>query len=623
MNAPSLPQTPPDIYAALGQIATRASGFFRVVLPLQIAVALAAILSLPPFNTSQVSADTRDLSIALLLLCVPVLWLLWRAADKKYTRICLMLAQLLIASVSFVVHAESQILHFQLFGCLLLIGLYRDVLLTVAMAVASVFLHGLLDLRSTYPAVPFAEWLQHCGMLAFFGIFLVQLIRAANRDLVARIKQLGALQEESDKRRQAEALAQQNLERYRCVVDSNLFGVAYWHLGKEIYDANDAFLQLIGRTREELALGIDAQSLIPDYSAQRAEELRQTIVVNKKIEAVELPLLHKDGTIIEILQGSVLLDPVQRRGVSLIIDISERKRMERELKTAYGDLERRVAQRTTELGLVNEELREAISQAESASRAKSEFLANMSHEIRTPMNAIQGFAELLLDAQSTPSEREGYAQTIRRNSDHLMRILDDVLDLSKIEAGAMPVELLPFAPEVVIDEVLRLMVLRAQAKGLGLALEFVAAIPTQIQSDPTRLRQVLTNLLGNAIKFTERGSVRLRVSCHEGSGEKPQLALEIIDTGVGITEAQSANLFQYFSQGDTSTTRKFGGTGLGLAISQRLATMLGGTLQLHSPPGSGSTFRLCIDTGPLAGVTRHKPADVQYLNAVAATPLVA
>ncbi len=236
---------------------------------------------------------------------------------------------------------------------------------------------------------------------------------------------------------------------------------------------------------------------------------------------------------------------------------------------------------------------------EQANRTKSEFLANMSHEIRTPMSAIQGFADLLLDDGLGSSERLTYVHTIRRNSDHLLAILNDILDLSKIEAGKMTLERAPTSPSQLVVDVTSLMRIPALEKGLRFEVKYVDAVPEWIVSDPGRVRQILLNLVGNAIKFTETGGIRLIVRHRAGSQE---LVFEVADTGIGMSASEVAHLFQPFSQADASTTRRFGGTGLGLAICKRLAEALDGSLTVESPAGRGSTFILTLDTGPLEGV---------------------
>jgi signal transduction histidine kinase/CheY-like chemotaxis protein/HPt (histidine-containing phosphotransfer) domain-containing protein len=244
----------------------------------------------------------------------------------------------------------------------------------------------------------------------------------------------------------------------------------------------------------------------------------------------------------------------------------------------------------------------SYAEANQASRAKSEFLANMSHEIRTPMAAVIGYADLLLEPSTTPRERLSYVQTIRRNGQHLLSLLNDILDLSKIESGKMTVESVLCQPNHLIFDVVSLMRVRAAEKDLSFGVEYQTPIPQFIRGDPTRFRQVLTNLVGNAIKFTQRGGVRLLLRLDQPGSDNPRLSVEVADTGIGMAREEVAKLFQPFVQADSSTTRRFGGTGLGLAISQRLAGMMGGTITAQSRLGQGSSFTFTVDTGSLAGV---------------------
>jgi signal transduction histidine kinase/CheY-like chemotaxis protein len=256
---------------------------------------------------------------------------------------------------------------------------------------------------------------------------------------------------------------------------------------------------------------------------------------------------------------------------------------------------------TKPYNLLFRNLAQAKEAAEAASRAKSEFLANMSHEIRTPMTAILGFADILRE-NLTSQEVHDLAEIIKRNGEHLLHLINDILDLSKIEAGKNDVERTPCSPGQIAADVISMMQTRADAKGLRLDLECERDIPEIIQTDPTRLRQILVNLIGNAIKFTEAGSVRVVIRPDDNSARGTSLHFDIIDTGIGLSKEQVKLLFQPFSQVDTSMHRQYGGTGLGLAISRRLARILGGDIAVVSEYGKGSTFSLTIATGPLAGI---------------------
>ncbi|QDT65711.1 PAS domain-containing hybrid sensor histidine kinase/response regulator [Calycomorphotria hydatis] len=375
------------------------------------------------------------------------------------------------------------------------------------------------------------------------------------------------------------------------IIAKDLNGIiTFWNRGAE---------RIYGYTAEEVR-GKSINVIVPEESRPELARLNESIKSGQQRVQLDTVCLHKNGSLIDI---SVSISPIHGRKGELIgtssigRDISDRLQAERNIRRYAEQVEtaREVVERQAEaLGHQAEQLRLSREEAESANHAKSEFLANMSHEIRTPMTAILGFAEIveqrLIDAESLDAIR-----TVRRNGEYLLQVINDILDLSKIEAGKMTVEHIPCDLITVLNEVVSLMEVRATSKGLPLKLEFASLVPRLLVTDPTRLRQILINLLSNALKFTEVGSVTVRV--HVESDPSPHIRFEVIDTGIGMSQDQLERLYSPFTQADCSTARRFGGTGLGLTISKRLVEMLGGEIKVQSESKKGTIFRFDLPLG--------------------------
>ncbi|HVL50350.1 MAG TPA: PAS domain S-box protein [Actinomycetota bacterium] len=333
---------------------------------------------------------------------------------------------------------------------------------------------------------------------------------------------------------------------------------------------------LFGYSRQEL-LGRSVEQLIPDRLASHHPQLRTGFFDKPSVRAMgaglELAARRKDGTEFPV---DISLSPLEtEEGVlvsAAVRDVTDRKRLESELEAARD-------------------------QALEASRLKSDFLANMSHEIRTPMNAVIGMTGLLLDTDLGAGQRE-YAEAVRSAGEALLQIINDILDFSKIEAGKMRLEVMDFDLRTVVEEVADLLASRAHERNLELVTVVSRDASTMVRGDPGRVRQILTNLVGNAIKFTDRGEVVVRVSPVAGNAGRTVLMFEVEDTGIGISEDRRGLLFQPFEQLDSSVTRRHGGTGLGLAISKELVEMMGGEIGVDSVPGAGSRFWFSLPLPP-------------------------
>lgn len=383
----------------------------------------------------------------------------------------------------------------------------------------------------------------------------------------------------------AQEALRESEKRYRGLVETAKVVIFAVTAGGQIVSLNRAFEVVTGRPRGDWVGRPFAELIHPDDRGVAAEAFERTLR-GEPSTPYELRLQSTSGEsqVIEVLSASrqTLPDGVGVSGIAR--DVTERRRAEEALRRT-------------------EAMRRAKEAAEAADRAKSDFLGHISHEIRTPMTAILGFTELLLTddrVKALPIDLLDHLQTIRQNGNHLLDLINDILDLTKIEVGKLRVSRSPCSPHRVVEDVASSMRPRAEAKGLSLDVELAPSVPGRVVTDPVRLRQILINLVSNAVKFTDAGGVRIRVHADAANGVAvPAVRFEVADTGIGLAPEEIGRLFEMFYTSDTRTTRE-SGAGLGLAISRRLAEMLGGRISVRSRRGDGSVFTLTLPVGDTA-----------------------
>ena len=401
------------------------------------------------------------------------------------------------------------------------------------------------------------------------GQLHVQVLKAPVRSADGTIVGVQGMFWDVTERIRADEAARQSDARFRKLVQSSLIGVLVARLDGRIIDANDEFLHMLGYTREDLTSGVLRWDALtpPDHRAADDYALAQLKATGTCLPW-EKEYFHKFGHRVAVLVGVTMLEGSETECICSVVDISRQKRTELELKAA----------------------KEA---ADSASQAKSQFLANMSHEVRTPMNAIIGMTELVLSTPLSPKQTE-YLKMVLQSGESLLAVINDVLDFSKVESGRVELEQIPFGLRDCLGDAVKSLALRAHDKRLELALDVDRDVPDWLEGDPGRLRQIVINLVGNALKFTPEGEVVVHASAKSRTSRTLELLVCVSDTGIGIPPEKLESVFDAFEQADTSTTRHYGGTGLGLAIVRRLVELMEGRVWVESTLGEGSKFYFTV-----------------------------
>ena len=572
------------------RIFERVDRLFATLILFQWVGAVAAALWISP---TKAGIDGRLVTAVFeggVIMLLPLL-MIFVAPGKTITRHVVAAEQMLMSALLIYLTGGRIETRFHVFGALAFLSFYRDwrVLATASIVTAADhFLGGIFWPQAVYglAVVEPWRWLEHTGWVLFTDFFLVVSIVQSRQEMALIAERQAKLENVNEKierevvERTAEVRAGEEI--FRSLSGASPVGIFLDAVGACIY-ANQRLGEIYGTPSEELIGKGWIHNIHPDDRARIEKEGLAALRENREI-GLEYRIVTAAGAIRWVSTRAARLPSREGQDavfVGTVDDITDRKRLEEEL--AHGR-------------------DEALEMA----RLKSEFLSNMSHEIRTPLNGIIGMTGLLLDGRLSDEQRD-FAETVRSSGDALLTIVNDILDFSKIAAGKLVFEEIDFDLLAIAESTVQLLAEQARKKKIELALSIDPAVPLALRGDPGRLRQVLTNLVGNAVKFTPQGEVVLSISAESVSEDETQLRFQVRDTGIGIDAEARRRLFQPFSQADSSTSRKYGGTGLGLAISMQLVEAMGGKIGVESELGKGATFHFTITLGRSAAYATKLP----------------
>jgi two-component system sensor histidine kinase/response regulator len=563
----SLDRRTGDVFEALVQRSLRrADCLFSVLMPAQWLFGIALSLWLSPWSLDAAgrSVDPHVWTAILLggAIALPATAMAIWMPGRLATRYTMAVAQMLTSALLIHLTGGRIETHFHVFGSLAFLALYRDsrvLALAAAVIIADHLLRSAFWPHSVFGGVDVAVWraLEHAAWVLFEAAVLAGACRRSQED----IRQVASNTVELEASR----------ERYRASVEESANAIVLIDAETcAVLEHNRRWAEDLTTRTASLSNLILTKAMVGGPEGQSLEDELAEVVRNGRPVISQRRFTRLDGTTVDV---QCSLTPTMFAGrpavFAVIHDITKLKRIETDLAAARD-------------------------MALESARLKSEFLANMSHEIRTPMNGIIGMTGLLRDTALDPQQRD-FVDVIGSSANGLLTLLNDILDFSKVEAGKLEFDSIDFDLRDALEGSLDLFREQAAAKGLSLKLTIGADVPTLLVGDPGRLRQVVLNLVGNALKFTALGSVTVSVTAEKTSAERAMLQVAVRDTGIGISSAAQGHLFEAFRQADGSMSRKYGGTGLGLAISRRLVELMGGTIGLESVEGHGSTFRFTVD----------------------------